>query len=173
MELQDSVSHKRNEEHIEGESQSGKHCNCHCLHKFKKEAQNLGLSIPRINHTHEAIQYYSMCSLKDTKRDPSLWDLFSHCVSHRTKACSSTNRDLHVSFLVYCVQEVLVIWCCRMVRLTCRGWYGSSQPWFRIVREEWLNLDNKSLRRRWLLVTSSSGKWPQVLQHSWSHLQTN
>jgi len=72
VELQDSVSHKGNEEHIEGESQSGKHCNCHCLHKFKKEAQNLRLPIPRIKHTHEAIQYYSMCSLKDTKRDPSL-----------------------------------------------------------------------------------------------------
>lgn len=45
-----------------------------------------------------------------------------------------------------------------IVRVTCRGWYGSSQPWFRIVRE--MLAANRSLRRR---------RWQASARH---HLRT-
>lgn len=45
-----------------------------------------------------------------------------------------------------------------IVRVTCRGWYGSSQPWFRIVRE--MLAANRPLRRR---------RWQASARH---HLRT-
>lgn len=65
-----------------------------------------------------------------------------------------------------------------IVRVTCRGWYGSCQPWFRIVREM-LAANRPLSRRRWQasarhhLRTTGGSLWQlssssQLEIYSWS-----
>lgn len=112
VKLQNAATHKRYKEQIEGETQSRKHCNCHCLHnRQKKHMQVWGVSnwskcywqTEHMDSHHQKIDLtIKMCFLPaETKIHIPEWSLFSPCSQLQSSEQEAVEQMAMARFRVF------------------------------------------------------------------------